>query len=546
MERLRKNSDYVLSLALIGIFVPLIVYILRQQFNIFAQIILILGFILLGLYVSLEYHRIFGALRGRQVRYGGNALLMIVLFIGIVALIAFLSQRYSKRIDLTASHSFSISQQSKKVLDNLPQPVKAWAFFSQTSNRADTETLLKSYTAASGGKFSYEMVDPDARPTLASQYGLTQGDTDIVVLEMGAKRQKLTGSAESDITSGLSRISSDTQKVVYLLQGHGERSTDDTSQNGVLLAQQALQGDNYVVKPLSLISAPAISSTTSLTSTGSLTATTAVTVSGGLTNTAQPQQFGKIPADAAVLVINAPQVPLLDGEWQIVSQWLNNGGKLFVLEDGLGGPTGIEPSLLADWGLRVRDDLAIDPSGSATGDPATLVIQRGDFSPITKDMRAEAIMPGARSIDVPQQTTQGTTFTPIAQTSSQSWGESDLAHLSTGVRYDPGKDTLGPLTIALTAERDAPGGAKARLALYANSRFSSDRWINSGGNLDLFVNTVNWLAEDEQLISIRAQAPAVRTLFIPPTDAKLIVFFSVAALPLLVLGLGAVVWWRRR
>ena len=487
-----------------------------------------------------------GALKGRQVRYGGNALLMILLFIGIIALLVFLSQRYSKRIDLTTGRSFSISQQSEKVLDNLGQPVKVWAFFGQTSNRANTETLLKSYVAAGGDKISYEMIDPDARPTLARQYGLTEGESEILVLEMGNKRQKLLGSAESDITSGLAKIGRDRQKVVYLLQGHGERSPDDSSQNGVLMARQALESDNYVVRPLSLISTPAITSTTGITGAGALTATAAVTVSGGLTDTARPQQFGKIPADAAALIINSPQVPLLDGEWQIISEWLNNGGKLFVLQDGLAGPTGLEPALLANWGLRLRDDLAIDPSGSATGDPATLVIQRGDFSPITKDMRAEAILPGARSIEVPRETTQGTTFTPIALTSNQSWGETDVANLSKGVRYDAGKDTMGPLTTALTAERDAPGGAKARLALYANSRFSSDRWINRGGNLDLFVNTVNWLAEDEQLISIRARPPAERTLFIPPTEAKVIVFFSVAALPLLVLGLGALVWWRRR
>ena len=146
---------------------------------------------------------------------------------------------------------------------------------------------------------------------------------------------------------------------------------------------------------------------------------------------------------------------------------------------------------------------------------------------------------------MPQQTTAGTTFTPLGITTQQSWGETDLASLNTGVRYDAGKDTPGPLTVALTGERDA-SGAKARLALFGNSRFSTDRWITSGGNLDMFVNTVNWLAQDEQLIAIRPVQPQQRTLFVPPSDARFITIGSIALLPLLILGLGAIVWWQRR
>jgi ABC-type uncharacterized transport system involved in gliding motility auxiliary subunit len=527
---LRANSEFILSLGLIGIFVPLIVYFIRQQFTVPAQIIFVIGFVLLGLYVALEYRRILAALSGRRVRFGGNAVAATLIFLGIIVLLAFLSQRYSKRMDLTASQSFSVSEQTIKVLDNLSQPVKIWAFLRPAAS-PQTEPLLKSYAASSKGKLTYELIDPDARPTLARQYGLADDETDILVIEQGNTRQKTAGYTESDITTALVKAMSGTPKVVYLMSGHGERSSEDTGKGGILMAKQALEKDNYTVKTLNLLAGPDI------------TTTTAITVSGGLTSTAPARRFGSIPADAAAIIIMSPQTPLLDGEWQIVSEWLNKGGKLFVLQDAMGSPTGLEDMLLANWGLRTRNDFAIDPLSSYLGDPATLWVQSGEFSPITRNMRAAPVMPGARSIDATQSPQQGTTMTALGQTTEGSWGETDFA--SSVARPDQGKDAIGPLTVAQTAERDAPGG-KARLALFGNSVFATDAYINAGGNMDFFLNTVNWLTEDAQLMAIRARQPEQRALFVPPTQARALAFGFVLGLPLIVLGLGAVVWWRRR
>jgi ABC-type uncharacterized transport system involved in gliding motility auxiliary subunit len=545
MQKLRQNSDYILSLGLIGVFVPLIVYLLRHQFNIFGKVVFALGILCLILYIALDYARLLRALGGRQVRYGGNAVLMSVLFIGIIALLVFMSQRYSKRIDLTSSHSFSVSQQTTKVLDNLAQSVKVWAFFGQADDKAGTEPLLKSYQAASNGKLTYEFVDPDAHPTQARQYGLATGETGILILESGAKQQKVTGNTESDITSGLLKISSDKQKAVYFLTGHGERAIDDTSGQGLQTAQQALQKDNYIVKTLSLLTGPAITSTTNVTATSALTSTQGVTVSGSAGTTA-PRQVGSMPADASVLVITAPQVPIGTGEWQVISQWLENGGKLFLMTDALDGPSGLEDALLANWGVSIRNDLVIDPAASLMGDAATLVVRRGSFSPITKDLKADILFPGARSVVEPQTPPQGETVTPLAQSSEQSWGETSLTTLNAGVRYDAGKDAPGPLDIAISVEKDAPNGAKARLIVSGNARFAIDSAITNFANLDFFVNSVNWLAQDEQLIAIRPTAPTQRTLNVPPGSAQLLSFGVVGGLPLLVLALGTVVWWRRR
>lgn len=531
MQKLRQNSDFILAVGLIGIFVPLIVYMIRHQFNVFGQIIFALGFIFLGLYVGLEWPRIVRTLRVRQVRYGGNALVMSLLFIGIIALLSFMSQRYYKRFDLTANQAFSISEQTGKVLDNLDRPVKIWAFYPSSSDRMSIEALLKSYQQRGQGKVSYEFVDPDARPTFALQYGLETGESSVLVFETDARKQKVTGSTESDITSALLRLTAEKQKIIYLLSGHGEYSPEDSTQSGLLMAKQALERENYSVKMLNLLvgASPAVTTTTGIT----------VPVAGSA------RQFGAIPADADAVIIAAPQTPIGDGEWQILSQWLNSGGKIFLLMDGMGNKSGLEDMLLANWGLAVRDDLVIDPYGSIIGDVSTLVIQRGDFSPITQNLRAQAILPGARSIQVASEPGADTTLTVLAATSEQSWGETDLANLTGGVRLNPGVDAAGPLPVAVSVERTAPNG-KARLIVYGNARFATDRYVQSGGNLDLFVNAVNWLVEDEELISIRPRQTSQEILYIPTTDARLLAILVAVGMPLLALVLGGLVWWRRR
>lgn len=532
LQKIRQNSDFILYLALIFILVPVGTYLWRRQINTYAQAILVIGIVALFVYIYLEHARILGILTGRQARYGGNVFLMSLLFIGIIGVVDFMSTRYSKRIDLTANKTHSISEQSKKVLDNLDRPVKINAFYIPGgSATANVETLLKSYADSGRGKLSYEFIDPDAKPALARQYGLLEGENDVMVLESNDRRQKISGGSESDITNAILKLSQDTPKTVYLLAGHGEHTPDDTGQGGILMARQALEQDNYTVKTLNLSIGP----------TSTITSTQGITLPGALPDTGRA--VGKIPQDASVLIVDAPTTSIPEAEWKVISEWLNNGGKLFLMMDALSGPSGLEDMLAVNWGIKIRNDIVVDLQGAYSGDPSALVIMQGEFSPITKDLRSQIVMPGTRSMDVPANSSD-ITYTPVAMSTEQSWGESDVS--SANVSFDPNKDVRGPVVVAVTAERAAPGGAKSRVAVYGNARFSTDRWLQVGANTEFFVNAVNWLAEDEQLISIRPRQTNQAALFVPPSEASLLTVLSVVGLPLLVLLFGGLVWWRRR
>jgi ABC-type uncharacterized transport system involved in gliding motility auxiliary subunit len=120
------------------------------------------------------------------------------------------------------------------------------------------------------------------------------------------------------------------------------------------------------------------------------------------------------------------------------------------------------------------------------------------------------------------------------------------------VRYDPAKDQAGPLSLGVAAERRASGAGpgdtakNSRLVVIGNSAFATNQWSGLQRNGDLFVNTVNWLAQDEDLISVRPKSVTARRVILTETQQRELFFASLIFLPGLVIISGAVIWFRRR
>jgi len=518
-KRWREYSDWIALVGVAGVIAAPLAYLIRRQWTPAILAVLGLGLFCLLLYVLLEPQKILNLLRGRQVRYGGNTLLMIAAFIGIVGLLNFLGSRYERRLDLTEFKQYSLSEQTVKILDNLDKPLKITGFYTHdNSSLPQVKSLLREY-ARHSSQVSYSFVDPDADPLTAQQYQIGPEKYGVLVIESGGKRQETFGTDEQSITSTILKAVSAGQKTIYFLTGHGERAIDDFSNQGFSQAKDALEKDNYKVLTLNL----------------------------SVTNT--------IPADMAVLVVAAPQKPLQEVELQTINEYLKKGGRLLLLApplivEGKFGAIGLEDYLLLEWGVRLNNDVAVD-TGSFffVGNPTAIVIQRFAYTTITKDLRElQVYYPWARSLSQEQSLPQGVTIEALAQTTADSWGETNIQ--SGQLQYDDGQDIKGPLTIALSAEKSLPSlstTSKSRLAVFGGADFASNTYLKAGaGNLDLFVNSVNWLAEEESLISLRSKPYEMRVLSLTTQQQLLIILGAVVGLPLLVLLAGVWVWWRRR
>ncbi|MFH1485383.1 MAG: Gldg family protein [Chloroflexota bacterium] len=503
-----------------------IIYLLLPELRVYVQSLLALGILLILIFLVGGFRELRAAITGRRGRYGTNTTVMVAAFIAIAVLLNFLGARNFHRFDITSAGQFSLAPQTVKVLEELPETVHAVAFFTPGDPTGEVvSNLLKEYTYRTD-KFTFDVVDPEANPSAARNYEIK--NYGVVVFESGQRRQQVAGSGEQDFTGAILRVTGKQQKKVYYLIGHDERDFTDSGAEGYFYALRGLQADNYEVRALSLATTPTV------------------------------------PEDCAVLIIAGPKKPLLEQEMKPIEDYLRNKGKAFFLLDP--NPPENIAELLAPWGIIVPKGQVIDQQSYVHPDVATPAAQRPQysFSQITRNLDT-TFFPGATSFrldpDLDKQMEKykmvTVTASPVAATSPTSWQT---------LNYDPKKeprfeaatDTKGPLPLALLVEASAPLGEKpvlppegakelkTRLVAIGDSDFVSDQYFYSLGNSDLFLNTVNWLAEEEELISIRPKPPAFRRMVVTQAGWRWIVYSSIALLPLAIVAIGAVNWWRRR
>jgi len=490
----------------LGLFTPTNPEALIRAFQISA-ILVIAGLALYGILVPDNVRRFLG---GRQARYGSNALVMALAFIGILVVVNALAFQNPKSWDLTEDQTHTLAPETLQALATLPDQVTAIAFYSARLSTIEAETLLRDFKANSGGTFDYQFIDPDLDPIAAREAGIT-GDGKIMLV-MGEQKEIASFASETELTRTLIRLLSPEQRTVYFLTGHGEPNINGGGEVNLSLARATLESKNYVVMTLNLLAE------------------------------------NKIPDDAQAIVIAGPLKPLSYLEITLLKTYLDAGGGLVVMQNPLpltdfgDQPDPLGAYLDSAWSIKLDNDIVIDLTN--TGQELYATTATYDPShPITQNMTLAAIMPQARSLTVGTPG-EGFTATSLIQTSEQSWGETDFENLSGEVQFDEGLDQPGPLTLAAAGDNLATNG---RVVVFGNSIFASDEAFDAYGNGDIFINSVDWAAQQENLIQITPREPIQRSFNIPSQLQWIVILLgSIFILPGLVLLAGISSWIARR
>ena len=279
-------------------------------------------------------------------------------------------------------------------------------------------------------------------------------------------------------------------------------------------------------------------------------------------------QEGKIPADCTVLVVAGPQKDLLPPALDAIRGYVKAGGKaLILIEAELKESYPNLVALLKDWNIEAGSDVVVDVSGMGQlfgfSELAPLAIEY-PYHAITKDFRLPTLYGGARSVQAGKATPEGVSAQDLVKTSEQSWAESDLK-LKSPIKFDEGKDRKGPIALAAVATvrgptpaptptpspapsplPEEPKAPEGRVVAIGDADFASNALLGFQGNQDFFLNTVAWLAEDADMISIRPKEPENQALFLSRQAQQNVAWGALVILPGLFVIAGIARWWRRR
>ena len=522
-------------LGVVLVFSAVAIRFLKPEWQPYYSNLAIAGLVCTLLYILSQWREMARAFAGREARYGTLAVASVLVVLGILVALNYLASRHNKRWDLTAAKQFTLSEQTRKVLQSLERPVRI-KVFATSEDFARFRERLDEFTYASK-QVSVEYIDAVKRPSLANQYKVESLGT--VVMEYDGRVERVTSDAEQELVNGLVKVVQGRQHKVYFVQGHGERDVDGSDRPGYSTIKSALASDNYTVEKLVL-----------------------------------PQQK-EVPADASVVVVAGPRTDFFPAEIDMLKKYLGRGGKvLFLLDppDRADAPelTGLT-ALVNEWGIEIGRNVVVDVSGMGQlfGTGAEVpVAAKYNQHPITEGFRLITAYPLARSVAAASGGTSGRFPQALVETSQSSWAEADIKTLTTSGQVardvEKGGDKAGPVSLAAAVSAPAESapvpapapaaGAKpedtqkpeTRVVVFGDSDFVANQWLGIPGNRDLFLNSVNWLAQQENMIAIRPRDPEDRRLTLTRDQQSRIFWLTVLIIPGLILLAGVQTWWRRR
>jgi ABC-type uncharacterized transport system involved in gliding motility auxiliary subunit len=489
------------------------------------------GLVLILVYLVAQWRESATGASARQTKLGTMSVVSVLAMLAILTAVNYLGVRQNKRWDLTANQVFSLSDQTLKVLQGLDAPATL-TVFDVAANFDRFRDRLEEYTYQSK-RLSVEYVDIDRQPARAKAANVQTAGT--MVLEYKGRVERITALEEQDIANAFIKATTGQERKVYFTSGHGEKDPTSSERTGYNAVAQALTSDNYGSEKLVLAQTPAV------------------------------------PDGATAVIIAGPRTDFFPPEIDALKAYLAKGGKLMVMLDPAdkpGAPT--QPNLLAlinEWGIQVGDDVVVDASGVGQmfgGDASVPVAANYPGHAITERFNLMTAFPMARSVTAPTEGTNGRIAQAFVETSAQSWAEKDLAGLIGGqqVTLDAeAGDRQGPIALAAAVSaavanatpppapaegQAAPPTMETRVVVVGDSDFAANFGLGIQGNRDLFMNAVNWLAQQEGLIAVRPRSPEDRRLTMTADQLSRVSMLSIFIIPALIFGAGVYTWWRRR
>ncbi len=569
----------LLIAGIIGLVTGIVVVAFVSSMRLYGWIDIAIGASLIALVGAVFISSVIAAFLSRTGRYGVNTLILLGAFTGIVIVLNFVSFEYDRRVDVTATNQFSLSERTKDLLDGLQDYIRATAFYKALQDTPNAEVAARRNRVvdtldefeARSGRFTYRVIDPDLEPGIVAAYfgqrptGFVSETVVIENLNTGEfdtlqPTDVAFGQLEQDLVTSLYVATGQEQKTVYFLAGHGERNIDGGGGDGYALLRQALEQENYLARGLVWPRAS--------------------------TDIA-------VPDDAALVVVAGPTSDLPDAHALALDLYLlgrdaegqrrrENGSMIFLAEPDT--PDSWREFLI-QWGIVLVPGYIRDLDSSVPGLPQTLALNM-DFNNIVNfnlqvlgnnQAAITSAFEAAFEIVAPEGQQLQNVFMPDAAALTP-LPVSDGARLPLALSVTspnsyviPEPDRIEPITgqgqgaddlsgvfipamlmrsaakVGMTLPEQGPADTDISLILaFGDADFVGNSNIGRGGGLDMFVNSTNYLLGDYSLVSIRPKAFSFREFNLDRNEYDFVRFSSWLFLPGLMALAAGLVWWLRR
>lgn len=464
----------------------------------------------------------------RNMKNGSYVIAMTAVLAAILVaanlIVGQLPSQYTK-IDLSQNQLYTIGEQTEEIVKNLTEDVTLYLMADSDSVDDTLQEMLERYSDLSS-HVKVETKDPVLYPNFASQYTDEEVSSNSIIVA-GEKRNKVidyndmyessidyssysyqtTGfDGEGQVTSAIAYVTSDDLPVMYVLQGHEEASLTDSMTN-------AIEKENIDIQELNLLTSESV------------------------------------PEDADCLFIFSPQKDFSEEEAEKIIDYLEGGGKAFIVSDYTASDMPNFLSVLQNYGVQPKTGVVLegDANHYASGNPAYLVPDIASSEALSglADQNSFVLMPIAQAVETLENKRDTITVENLLTTSDSAYIKEDVENMSTLSKESGDEEGSFALGVAITEEYDS--SETKIIYLTGSSLFNEniDQAV-SGGNTELLTSGLSWMCDRETSVSIPSKSLQIEYLTLTSASAGFWSMFATAFLPILFLVSGGIVWLRRR
>ncbi len=430
-----------------------------------------------------------------------RAITLLVLI--VLTATAWLSQHYHIQIDLSRNGDNTLSPATVKLLAKIPDPVTIKVFISDPGLKQHIKQLLARYQRIKSS-LTVEYIDPKQAVEQVRKYNI--GSQGAVVVEYNDRTEKITFIDESSLTNTILQLASQQQRWLTFVSGHGERDVDGQANFDLGLFGKALEQRKIKARSLNLA------------------------------------QTNAIPENSSLLVLAGPSLALLQGELEMIAEYIKDGGNLLLLTDpGNHFLAAIEQQI----GIQKLPGVLVDNNSDLYGidDPRFIISSQYSQHPVTQGFKNMTVFPITAAFQPDNETEFQTQA--LLHTTNQSWTET--GSMTGRIRFDADtEEREGPLNFAYALTRELINGKQQRIIVIGDGDFLSNAYLDNVGNLSFGLRMINWLTENDRFIDIPVKVSHGKTLQLTTTSMALIGFGFLLILPAAFLLTGLIIWHRRK